>query len=209
VRLVAIGAALALWFTTQALLARRIPPASGVSDALLAWTAGANAFLHIHSAWANALLIASSALIDLLGLLLLICAVFGPTVRPFLGLLLLFGLRQICQALVSLPPPEGMIWHNPGFPSLLVTYGTSTDLFFSGHSALAVLGAIEMWRLKWTWLKVCGPAIAVFEILAVVVLHAHYTMDVFTGIVTAFWVAGIAAWLAPVVDRALLRLAPR
>ena len=27
------------------------------------------------------------------------------------------------------------------FPSLLVTYGVSNDMFFSGHTAMAVLGA--------------------------------------------------------------------
>ena len=37
-----------------------------------------------------------------------------------------------------------MIWRNPGFPSLLVTYGTASDLFFSGHTAIAVYGALEL-----------------------------------------------------------------
>jgi hypothetical protein len=209
VRSVAIGVALAFWFATQALLARRAPPANGVGDALLSWTAGANAFLHTHPAWANALLVASSLLIDALGIFLLLRAIFGPTIRPFLGLLLLFALRQICQSLVSLPPPEGMIWRSPGFPSLLVTYGTSSDFFFSGHSAIAVLGALELARLGRAWLTACGVAIAVFLVLTVVVLRAHYTMDIFTGVVAALWIAGIAAQLAPAVDRALLRLIRR
>jgi hypothetical protein len=209
VRTVAIGVALVLWFTTQALLARRAPPASGLGDALLAWTAGANSFLHSHPGCANTLLIVSSLLIDALGLFLLLRAIFGSTIRPFLGLLLVFALRQICQSLVSLPAPDGMLWRNPGFPSLLVTYGTSSDFFFSGHSAIAVLGALELARLKRAWLTACGVAIALFEITAVILLRAHYTMDIFTGIVTAFWVAGIAASLAPAVDRALLRLVRR
>jgi hypothetical protein len=44
-------------------------------------------------------------------------------VRPFLGLVIVLGLRQIMQALVALPAPPNLIWHYPGFPSLLVTYG--------------------------------------------------------------------------------------
>jgi hypothetical protein len=209
VRTVAIGAALAVWFVTQALLARRVPPATGVGDALLAWTSGANAYLHSNPACANALLIASSLLIDVLALFLLLRAIFGPTIRPFLGLLLVFALRQICQSLVSLHAPEGMIWHNPGFPSLLVTYGTSSDFFFSGHSAIAVLGALELARLRRAWLTACGVGVALFEISAVILLRAHYTMDVFTGIVTALWVAGIATQLAAAADRALQRLIQR
>ena len=63
-------------------------------------------------------------------------------------LLILYALRQICQGLCALPPPDGMIWRRPGIPSLLVTYGTATDLFFSGHTAIAVFGCIELahWR---------------------------------------------------------------
>ena len=40
-----------------------------------------------------------------------------------------------------------MIWRNPGFPSLLVTYGVSNDFFISGHTAIAVLGAIAASKL--------------------------------------------------------------
>jgi hypothetical protein len=69
----------------------------------------------------------------------------------FLGLLTLYALRQICQGLCALPPPERMIWRYPGFPSLLVTYGTATDLFFSGHTAIAVYGAIELGHVGGPW----------------------------------------------------------
>jgi hypothetical protein len=40
----------------------------------------------------------------------------------------------------------------------------------------------------------------------VLVLRAHYTMDVFTGAVTALWVSSAAAALAPVIDRWLAGL---
>ena len=208
-RLLLIALGLVVWFITQALLARRAFPASGIRDGLFALTAGANAFLLSHPAWANALLVGSSACIDALGVFILLRAVFGPTIRPFLGLLILLVLRQICQGLESLPAPEGMIWHNPGFPSLLVTYRTSTDLFFSGHTAVAVFGAAELARLRRAWLTALGVALSVFEVVTVIALRAHYTMDVFTGIIAALWVAGIAAWLAPSVDRALSRLVNR
>ena len=77
-----------------------------------------------------------------------------------MGLLILFGLRQLCQGLCALPPPEGMIWRNPGFPSLLVTYGTATDLFFSGHTAIAVYGCLELAHWGGPVAAVAGIAIA-------------------------------------------------
>jgi hypothetical protein len=96
-----------------------------------------------------------------------------------------------------------MIWRSPGVPSLLVTYGTANDLFFSGHTALAVYGCLELAR--WGGLPgiVAGALIVLLEVSAVLVLRAHYTMDVFTGAITALWVAsvasGLGAWLDPLL----------
>jgi hypothetical protein len=152
------------------------------------------------------MLIATSAIIDALGIFILTRSIFGPTVRPFLGLLILYALRQVCQGLCALPPPDGMIWRRPGIPSLLVTYGTATDLFFSGHTAIAVFGCVELVRMGGTVLPVLGVLIAVVEATAVLVLRAHYTMDVFAAIVTALWAVSVADALAPGVDRALMAL---
>ena len=202
--LVAVG--LGLWFWTQRLIGARPFPARGIGDVVHDWTAAWNRRLNADARAANALLIASSAVIDLLGLFLLGAAIFGPTFRPFVGLLLLYALRQLCQGLCAFAPPEGMIWRSPGVPSLLVTYGTATDLFFSGHTAIAVYGALELARLGGPWLALLGIAIVVFEAGAVLVLRAHYTADVFAAIVTALWAAGAAEGFGPLVDRALARL---
>jgi PAP2 superfamily C-terminal len=205
-RVLLIAAGLAGWFWTQRILAARAFPAGRISDRIHEWTAPWNRYLREHPAAADRLLVASSAVIDALGLFLLGSAVFGATVRPFLGLLLLFALRQICQALTALPAPEGMIWRDPGFPSLLVTYGTATDLFFSGHTAIAVYGCVELARQGGPVLAVLGVAIAVFEAATVLVVRAHYTMDVFTAVVVALWAAGVAAAAAPAADRLLAAL---
>ena len=202
--LIALG--LAAWFCTQSLIGQRPLPDNGVGDALHHWTAPLHDALLVHPAAADALLIVSSALIDVVGVWLLAVSLFGRTIRPFLGLLMLFTLRQICQALCGLPAPPEMIWHATGVPTLLVTYGVAGDLFFSGHTGLAVLGAVEMARTGRRGLTALGVLIAGFEATAVLVLRAHYTMDVFAGAVTAFFVADLAARWAPAFDRALARL---
>ncbi len=209
-RLLLVIAGLAAWFGTQALIGGRGFPEDGkIGDLLLDWSAPVHTFLSDHPPVANALLIVSSALIDALGVFLLARSVFGPTIRPFLGLLLLLGLRQIMQAVTALPPPVGMIWRDPGFPSLLVTYGVSNDLFFSGHTGLAVFGCVELSRTRWRWLVPFAIGVAIFEAATVLVLRAHYTMDVFTGAVTALLVAMLVTSLAPPCDRALARLFSR
>ncbi len=205
-RLALVAAGLVAWFWTQRLIGQRPWPAAGIGDALHEWTAPLNSFLRAHPRWADALLVTTSGVIDLLGVFLLISAIFGPSVRPFLGLLMLFALRQLCQGLCALPPPEGMIWRHPGVPSLLVTYGTATDLFFSGHTAIAVFGAVELVRAAGSGFVPVGVFIAALEAATVLVLRAHYTMDVFAGVVTALWVVNAGDLLAPICDGVLARV---
>ena len=93
-----------------------------------------------------------------------------------------------------------MIWRKPGFPALLVTYSVGNDFFFSGHTAVAVLGAIEAAYLGPGWLAVFAASIAAGEMLLVLVLRAHYTMDVVAGALAAFLAAQVAERLSPAVD---------
>jgi hypothetical protein len=202
-RFAVTGIVLALWFWTQSLIGARTAPAAGIGDALHNLTAGLNSYFAQNSSAANALLIVSSALIDALGLFLLGSWLLGGSVRPFLGLVLLMALRQLLQALCSLPVPAGMIWHYPGFPSLLVTYHVANDFFFSGHTAIAVFGALELSRFHRKWLTSTAILIVIFEVVTVVILRAHYTMDVFTGILAALWISPLSERLSPHLDQRL------
>ncbi|HEY4330553.1 MAG TPA: phosphatase PAP2 family protein [Phycisphaerae bacterium] len=195
---------LVAWFVTQHLIGARAYHGT-IEDGILSLLTPVHQYLLDHAGARNALLITSSLGIDSLAVFLLLRSIFGPTIRPFLGLLVVFGLRQIFQALCVLPEPEKMIWVYPGFPSLLVTYGVSNDLFFSGHTALAVFGAVELARLR-RGLIPLGIAIAVFEVVAVLALRAHWTMDVYAGAVTALLVALVAGPMARPVDRLLGRI---
>jgi membrane-associated phospholipid phosphatase len=86
-----------------------------------------------------------------------------------------------------------------------VTYGVSNDLFFSGHTALAVFGAMELFRVGHAGLKVLAVGVALFEIATVLVLRAHYTMDVYAGAITALFIGLLADKLAAPCDRFLAR----
>jgi hypothetical protein len=179
---------------------------NGIGDGIHNLTAGLNAWLQEHSSAGTALLIGSSACIDALGLFLIGATIFGRSIRPFLGLILIFSLRQINQAFTSLPVPPGQIWHSTGVPTLLVTYGVSNDLFFSGHTALAVFGAMELARLGHAGLKLLAALIAVFEITTVLLLRAHYTMDVYSGAATALLIAVLVEKIATPCDHFLERV---
>lgn len=195
-----VVAALVLWFWTQKLLARRPDPGGSVGDRLHEWTAPLHRWLAARPLAADRTLAVSSALVDLFGLYLLGAAVLGPTIRPFLALAALFALRQVCQAVCALPAPPGMIWRDPGFPTLLVTYKTGNDFFFSGHTGIAVVGAMELALGGPPWLGIAAAIVAVLEAATVLVLRAHYTMDVVAAALAALCCEALASEVAPAVD---------
>src|SRR6185436_10000043 len=206
VRVLLVALGIAVWYVTQALLAKRVPKVAyevPLTDGIHVATAFIHKRYATNIAAGNRLLILSSLVIDLLGAYLLGSAIFGASIRPYVGLVMVFVLRQICQMLCPLPAPSGMVWRYPGVPAILVTYGTANDLFFSGHTAIAVYGAATLAGHWGSWGLALGLAIAFFEAITVLVLRAHYTMDVFTGVVCALWVYSIAAKLAPWIDHAI------
>jgi len=200
VRLGVVVLALAAWHWTQILIARKTTPRQGLGDLIHDLTADWHGWLSRNERAANRLLIVSSFFIDALALSVIALAVFGGSFAPFIALLILFGLRQLSQAICTLPPPPGMIWRHPGCPSLLVTYEVGNDFFFSGHTALAVLGAMEIAHVGPIWLGISVAVIAVGEMTTVLVLRAHYTLDVIAGAAVAYFAYHIAGIASPTID---------
>jgi len=192
-RILLVAAAVFAWFWTQALVgSRTLPPDRAIGDVLHQATAPAHAYLLAHPRVADRVLIASSLFIDLFGIGLFGSVFVCASLVPLAALLLVFAFRQVCQGLCALRPPPGMIWRHPGFPSLLVTYGVSTDFFISGHTAIAVLGAIMAAHYFPWYIGAVACVVAFLEAATVITLRAHYTMDVL-GAVVAAWCASTLA----------------
>jgi len=71
-----------------------------------------------------------------------------------------------------------------------------------------VLGAVELVRFR-RGLWPLALLIVLYEETVVLTLRAHWTMDVFTGAITALLVAIIASWLAPSVDGVVRAVSPK
>ena len=90
---------------------------------------------------------------------------------------------------------------------------------YPGYQALLahrISQRLWLWKLRWLsrwlstragWLPVVAIGVALFPASIVLLLRAHWTMDVFAGVVTALYVAGLAQVIAPSCDRALARWA--
>ena len=190
-----VALALLAWFQSQALIASRGLHTDAIHDLVHDLSAPLHRYLVTTPSAARALLIVSSVCIDLFGVFLIAAGIFGPSLRPFVALLILFALRQVCQALCALPTPPGMIWRHPGFPSLLVTYGVGNDFFFSGHTAVAALGAYELARMGPWWLGLAAAVVALGEVATVLTLRAHYTMDILAALAATWCAISLAGWL--------------
>ena len=190
-RLGIIGFSLGAWFKTQAMLEARKNNRNEITDLLHTVSSPLNIYFQNNRKAADRLLTVSSFFIDIFALFIVLYSVLGASIRPFVSLLILFALRQIFQVICALPKPPGLIWRNPGFPSLLVTYEVENDFYFSGHTSIAMLATIELFMIN-PYLGIVAGAITLFEISTVIILRAHYTMDVFTAILAAFCATAIA-----------------
>ena len=74
-------------------------------------------------------------------------------------------------------------------------------LLIVSSSLIDLFSVFLLARLSRPWLKALAWFVAVFEMATVLVLRAHYTMDVFTGMVTALGAAVLAEQLSPPIDR--------
>ena len=104
-RVLTIALGLGGWFVSQSLIKARGGRDGAIGDALHDWTAPLHGWLARTPRAANALLVTSSAFIDLFGVFLLGFALFGPTLRPGIALLLLFAFRQMPGTCGVTPPP--------------------------------------------------------------------------------------------------------
>lgn len=69
------------------------------------------------------------------------------TGRVLYATAIFYAVRGITQLFVTLRFPSGYFWNDPGFPSLVVPYGLTSDFFYSGHCGFLNLCALEWLRI--------------------------------------------------------------
>ncbi len=198
------------WLYTQDLLERTRGLIPGVVDHTHNALAAANVYLNAHPTLTNLILIVSSLELDIAAVSLAVFFFVRRESRPLLSLSIILVMRQLCQASISMPKPEGMIWHYPGFPSLVVTYDAASDFFFSGHMGMATLLAAELtFQGAARWKQVFAWGVIGAQVLVILSMRFHYVSDVVAGFLAAIvatLIGGavgrrldkrVATWLAP------------
>jgi hypothetical protein len=194
-------------FTTQYFIAKKGIPTCGITDLVQNFFLSFNQYVTDHVRLSDAILIGMSFVLDCMFLFMFVDTIITRNIRPFLTYAIFFALRQSMQFLVSLPIPPDIIWHYPGFPSLLQNYQISNDLYFSGHAGISLIAALELSSFGKRWLTIVGFTLFALESILVIALQIHYTMDVFTAIITVFCITDLSCHLAHPINRWLAKIA--
>jgi hypothetical protein len=182
----------------------------GVSDRTHQILAEANHYLNAHPNLADGILILSSLELDIAALSMVAFFFIRKETRPLLSFWIVLVMRQLCQTAISMPKPDGLIWHYPGFPSLVVTYGASSDFFFSGHMTLATLFAAELTVQRAVrWKQIMAWSMIPVQALVILSMRFHYITDVVAGFLAAIVATLIGRMLGAMLDRRVAaRFAP-
>lgn len=129
--------------------------------------------------------IISSLIIDTIMSLIIIDYIFYNNSIEIKILLYTMIIRQINQCIISFPKPEEILWTNPGFPSIFVTYEVTNDFYFSGHTSLAVISGMFLQRYGYI---ILGQINIVFQISLLIFTRSHYFPDIITGFIIPYFI---------------------
>jgi hypothetical protein len=137
----------------------------------------------------NGLIISSSMFIDIL--FLIICfqwALFNKSYRVLLVFIKYFLIRGIIQAMFQMPFCKERIFGYPGFPSLVVSYLKTNDYYYSGHTGFPLIIGQELSSFyQKPWIYFVCLFIACVEGFILVLMQAHYGIDIFGAFIFAHY----------------------
>jgi len=178
------------WHLTQQAIStykNTLPTNSCIYDQTFNATTLINQYLNHHSLLSKILLTIITFEIDALTLFIFIYSAFSKSAKLIVGLFILMCLRQFAQLMVLLKYPAGMLWFDTHIPTLFVTYHVYNDFFFSGHTALVVYTALSIGKIfkQYQYISILKWGLMIFQIAGIIVLRAHYFMDIYAAIMTA------------------------
>lgn len=178
-----------------------------IKDNIFIMTESMNAYFREDESRRNAFVIFCSTLLDILVLVSFgRFALYATTFRLFIALILFYSIRAIIQAICTLEQPEGYDWGYPGWFSLTVPYGITNDFFYSGHVGVCFIFYLEFSAIGWFWLSMFSLLTMVFQIVLMIALRAHYSIDMISGVAFGhfFWI--MAEKYSYLIDWHLLRI---
>ena len=146
-----------------------------------------NNYLHSNKKIASLTIFLASILFDINFVITGVDVVVNNNYKVFAITMCIMMLRHMCQYFNRLPFPRNMIWYDPGFPTLINTYETSNDFFFSGHTAFSLTWGLNLFFYTVNpYVKIYPIFFIAYEIIFLAATKSHYFMDIYAGITTYF-----------------------
>jgi PAP2 superfamily C-terminal len=166
----------------------KLPKAVCLYDRLQNWTGPWNSFLLKSPVIRKLLIFLTSFYIDSIVLYCMwVWVKSAKNPRLLFSVLLFYGGRAICQGIFSFQFPAGVAFDYPGFPSLMVPYGYTSDFYFSGHVGFLVIITLELIHWKSSALMVINWLAVILVGLLLLVTRGHYSIDLFIGAIYGFY----------------------
>jgi PAP2 superfamily C-terminal len=166
----------------------KLPKAVCLYDRLQNWTGPFNSFLLKSTIARKLSIFLTSFYIDCIVVYCMwIWVKSAKNPRLLFSLFLFYGGRAICQAIFSFQFPAGVAFDYPGFPSLMVPYGYTSDFYFSGHVGFLVILSLELNHWKSRALMIINWVAVILVGLVLLISRGHYSIDLFIGAVYGFY----------------------
>lgn len=95
-------------------------------------------------------------------------------------------LKELCQLINVLTPPENMLSLDADLTSFLHMYEITGNLIFSGHTFFAVYTGLEIMTSKNILIKTYALLFMLYEIFFMIAVNGHYFIAIYTAISTYF-----------------------
>lgn len=141
------------------------------------WLRASHDYLQDHRKFRDVVIILSSVTIDAIFIFILVCFVlYARSPRVIYALGIFYGIRGICQAIFLFEFPKGIIFDDPGFFSITVPYGPTSDFYYSGHSGFLFLATIELIQMKLVLLAFVNFVSTLYTAWMLLATQAHYSI---------------------------------
>jgi len=147
----------------------------------------ANEYLAKNVSFAKLNIIITTLLLDINIIYVVYNSITYDQARPIFLLVVGVILRQMCQFVIKLPVPHGMVWFDPQFPTFFMVYNTVNDFFFSGHTLVSIITGMTIYsQTNSILIALYAIMFVIYEIMFVAVSRSHYFMDIYAGVSTYF-----------------------
>lgn len=166
----------------------KLPKAVCLYDRLQNWSGPLNSFLLQSSLARHAAIFLTSFYIDCIVIYFMYNWIkTAKTPRLLFSVLLFYGIRALWQGIFSFQFPAGVAFDYPGFPSLMVPYGYTSDFYFSGHVGFLVILTLELSHWKSKSLALINWIAVVLVGIVLLATRGHYSIDLFIGAMFGFY----------------------